>query len=310
MAFGCSTNEVEWSRSRATVRALPPASPRERHRATPTGTSCWCFRRKESAWCCWVTRSPVRSSSRSRTGRRSGMWTPRSRREPAWRTSVSWRDRVTWRSPPISRIYASAACFPEKVPAASSSPDPHARCNRRAAWSGPAPQPLGDESGAGRGAAAGSGKDIDSLVRDGLAALRAAHPGDELRSASAVAEPNRRALFRPDPPVAPGGQGHEHGHQVAAGVGERVLVAGRALAVPVTFNDAVVDQRVQTGRQQVSRDLEVVGELVEARQAQVKVSQDERRPPVANHLEASGHGAVHAGKACLPHGPQHSGLTD
>src|SRR5260370_33074534 len=49
-------------------------------------------------------------------------------------------------------------------------------------------------------------------------------------------------------------------------------------------------------------------ELVEAGDPQEGVTHDQHRPPLAHHLEALGHRAVHAGEALPFHGTQDRGL--
>jgi hypothetical protein len=62
--------------------------------------------------------------------------------------------------------------------------------------------------------------------------------------------------------------------------------------------------------QDISRNAQPLLELVEAGNAQEDVTQDQHRPPLADHFEALRDGAMHLGEAFAFHVKQASQLRD
>ena len=101
--------------------------------------------------------------------------------------------------------------------------------------------------------------------------------------------------------VAPLAHGREHRPQVPALGGEPVVGAGRVVAVGNLRQDARLDQPGEALVEDVAGDPQALLELVEAGDAEEGVADDQQRPPLADHLEALGHGAVHVGEALAFH---------
>src|SRR5579864_7246016 len=79
-------------------------------------------------------------------------------------------------------------------------------------------------------------------------------------------------------------------------------MAGWALAVGATLEQAAFDQGVEPAGQDVRRDAETLLELVEAREAAECVAQDQDAPPFADALQAAGDRASHVSEAFALHG--------
>ena len=62
-----------------------------------------------------------------------------------------------------------------------------------------------------------------------------------------------------------------------------------------------LDQRLETGGEDVAGDAEPALEVFEAADAQEGVAQDEERPPLPHDLEGTGHRTVHPGEARATH---------
>jgi hypothetical protein len=76
------------------------------------------------------------------------------------------------------------------------------------------------------------------------------------------------------------------------------------ILVGVPLDHAADDQVVETSGEEVARDPEVLGQLIEAGQAQVQVTQHQRRPRIADRVERSCHRAVHRAEVSSCHRPQ------
>ena len=85
----------------------------------------------------------------------------------------------------------------------------------------------------------------------------------------------------------------EHGPQSAALGREAVLVARRAFAVLHPLEDPVVDQGVETSREDVARDAQASLEVVEAPDPDEGIAQDQKGPPLAHDFEGLGDRTVH-----------------
>ncbi len=82
------------------------------------------------------------------------------------------------------------------------------------------------------------------------------------------------------------------GPEVLTGLGELVEVPAAVVGVGEPFEDVVVDQPVQAGRQDGPGDVEVGLEVVETSHAVEGVADDEQRPALAYDLKRPGEGAV------------------
>ena len=87
-------------------------------------------------------------------------------------------------------------------------------------------------------------------------------------------------------------EGHEHVEQVAALLGEPILVAGRMILIGDGLQYVVVDQLVQPVGEHVAGDLEVGLEVVEPAYAEEGISQDEKGPAVTDYVDRLGDDAV------------------
>ena len=124
-----------------------------------------------------------------------------------------------------------------------------------------------------------------------LAAVRAVRHRRGHLAAVVVDEQRRRAVGR-RVPVAPDAQRVEHRREVGALAGEHVLVARRVVLVLASLEDPLLDERVEPGAEHVAGDAEAPLPVVEAGDAEERVAQDQQRPPLADHLEGLGDGAV------------------
>ena len=77
-------------------------------------------------------------------------------------------------------------------------------------------------------------------------------------------------------------------------------MALRVLLIGLPFEDVLVDELLQPGRQDVVRDPGGL-EVLESASAEQGVSHDEKCPPLSDHVECACDGAGHACKACMPH---------
>lgn len=81
---------------------------------------------------------------------------------------------------------------------------------------------------------------------------------------------------------------HEHDdrcEELAAGLGEPVLVPFGIAGVGDAVEKADVDEHPQPRRQGGARDVEVAGELAEALHPEERLTQDEQRPALTDQLE-------------------------
>src|SRR6185503_20061482 len=93
------------------------------------------------------------------------------------------------------------------------------------------------------------------------------------------------ALARVQARVAPRGECDNHGPQGTAEFGQHVLVADRLGLVLAPFEQADVDQALESAGQQARGNAQVVLELVEAGVAVERVMKDEQRPPFTDQAE-------------------------
>ena len=120
---------------------------------------------------------------------------------------------------------------------------------------------------------------------EGLFAL----PADELlieRVAAGVVHEHGRRIAAGQIPVTPAHQRNQRRRQRHAHLGEPILVSRRALAVELTGEHAVFDQPPESVGQHRFGDVEVLLEVVEPAGATKRLTQDQHRPSVAEHIEA------------------------
>lgn len=101
--------------------------------------------------------------------------------------------------------------------------------------------------------------------------------------------------------VSPLAHGRKHRPQVPALGGEAVFVARRMVAVADFPQHIVLKQVGEALVEYVPGDPEALMEVVEAGDAEEGVADDQHRPPLADHLQALGYRAVHAGEALAFH---------
>jgi len=134
----------------------------------------------------------------------------------------------------------------------------------------------------------------------GLAALRADRHGcGDVPAGSVLGLHGRAAGCRPS--VAPLPHGHYHVPQVAALGGEPVFRARRVIGVGDPLEDFVVDEVVQTLGEDVTGDSEAGLKIIEARDAEEGVPDDEQAPPFPYEFQALSDRAVHVLKAGALH---------
>ena len=66
--------------------------------------------------------------------------------------------------------------------------------------------------------------------------------------------------------------------------------------IRLSLDYALVDERIEPAGQKIARYAEVLDQIVEPRDVEKKVSQDQWRPPVTDHLEAARQRTVHLRK--------------
>lgn len=88
--------------------------------------------------------------------------------------------------------------------------------------------------------------------------------------------------------TAPLREGPQRRPQRDAALGDDVLVARRRLLVAALFEDPLLGERLEPGREDGARDAEVDEEVVVAPDAVERVADDEERPPLADDLQRAG----------------------
>lgn len=157
-----------------------------------------------------------------------------------------------------------------------------------------------------------------SSLRSGMAARRwrisslAAGPACTVHCSSGTVRPSARAAMneRTGRPlvrststhalpflcvvaIAPGDESHEHDAKILALGRGHVLIAQRALAVGLAFEQARLHQRVQAPGEHVRRDIQAAGKFVEAAQAcsASRMIRMLHHSPTRSRLRAMGHSA-------------------
>jgi signal transduction histidine kinase len=127
----------------------------------------------------------------------------------------------------------------------------------------------------------------DDHGRGGCAAGRVGHPDGPVRAAVLVT------------PLA---HGRQHRPQVAARVGQQVVIPGRVIGVRDLGQDAGTDQLGQPVPERVARHAEVLPEVIKPGHAIEGISHDEHRPRVTHGLQALRDRAAHVGERLPFHG--------
>src|SRR3974390_1649652 len=142
--------------------------------------------------------------------------------------------------------------------------------------------------------------------RFGHAQLRtAAHAAPavvELAAAALVLE-DHRALALDAVAVGPLPERHEGRPQVGALLGQAVLAAQRPLLVRALHEDALVDESLEAGLEDVAGDAQVALDVVEGADAHEGLPDDQEGPTFSDDLEGGGHRAVLVGVVPLQHPP-------
>jgi hypothetical protein len=123
-----------------------------------------------------------------------------------------------------------------------------------------------------------------------LAAGRAVHPGLEGLAAAVLVDGRERLTGHV--PVTPLPERHDHGQQVAAGVGEPVLVPRWPAGILRALDDARVLQPAQPRGEDVARRAGVDGNLAEPPYAEEQLADHEQGPLLADDVEGAGNRAV------------------
>jgi hypothetical protein len=103
--------------------------------------------------------------------------------------------------------------------------------------------------------------------------------------ARAVSELHRSSRAAIEPAIAPPHQRDEDPEEVAAGVGQHVLVARRVRLVADTVEESFGDEPAEALGEDVAADRQRGLDLVEAARAEEQLAEDEGRPPVAEEID-------------------------
>src|SRR4051794_28640645 len=95
------------------------------------------------------------------------------------------------------------------------------------------------------------------------------------------------------PLVAPLHQGEKHGKEVKSLLRETVFVASASTNDFVSNEDLLIDKLVQTVRQDVASDPQIIQHLGESPATEEDLTNDEQCPPLADDLEGLCDGALH-----------------
>ena len=128
--------------------------------------------------------------------------------------------------------------------------------------------------------------DVDRLV-----AFVADDFGVHVVAAGRVVEHEWCAFGSGEPFVAPGGHGGENGVHLSPLVGEAVLVAQRSFLVWDPGEQAVVNQSVEVGSEDVPADTERFVEVIESAGSEAGLADDQQIPAVAEEVCAARHSA-------------------
>src|SRR5581483_148561 len=113
-----------------------------------------------------------------------------------------------------------------------------------------------------------------------------------------------------DVPVSPLHECEQRYAEVAAFLGELVLVALGPLLVADAFEDSVVDELLEPVGEDVAGDAETLLELLETAPAEERVADDQQRPALADELERPRDGAVLSFVVASQHGFRLAQLHD
>src|SRR5215472_13861859 len=118
---------------------------------------------------------------------------------------------------------------------------------------------------------------------DRLAAVLAHGDASGVVSARIVPQEQRRALGSGQVLIAPAERGEDDVVEVAAAVGEAVLVPVGPLVVDRAVEHAGLDQALEAAGQEVAGDAQVSRQLREPAHAEERLAQDQEGPAVADH---------------------------
>jgi hypothetical protein len=136
-----------------------------------------------------------------------------------------------------------------------------------------------------------AGHQLDVLALQLGSALLAVEAGVGGAAAVDVAEQLRSSAFGQVVLVAPEHQLGDYAPEVAALLRQDVFVALGALLIGPAFEDAFVDEALESIGENLLRHAQTALELVETRLAPEGVANDEHRPALPDDLERAGHGA-------------------
>lgn len=139
----------------------------------------------------------------------------------------------------------------------------------------------------------------DLVENDGFAAALAHHA--RVANVIPVAEHRWRSLRSRSPTVAPIHDGQQKHDQLASALGEAVVHAYRVLLVDALGQQFDVHQLAQASREHLARDAQILGEVVEASDAQKDVAENQRSPRVAQEREGAADGASNSSHALSIH---------
>jgi hypothetical protein len=106
--------------------------------------------------------------------------------------------------------------------------------------------------------------------------------------AAVMPEDQRRTVVAGQVLVAPAHQRDDDRIQIAARVGQVVLVAGRVLGIGPSLQDPGADQGAEPGRERVARGSGAVHHLVEPAVAEEDLADGEQGPFLADDVQGAG----------------------
>src|SRR5438270_13864198 len=115
--------------------------------------------------------------------------------------------------------------------------------------------------------------------------------------ARAMHQLERRALGKLSPPIAPLHEREEHRKEVKPLFGESVFLSSARTSDVLSNKDLLVNKLVQTVRQDVASDAQVIQHFGESPATEEDLTNNEQCPPLADDLEGLRDGALHVLKA-------------
>src|SRR5262249_5839610 len=194
---------------------------------------------------------------------------------------------------PSGRVFT----LPERLFSGRAGRVPRDRHERRVTCSAYARRETAD--GVLRGARPGDRAQIASRDRPAVG-VGEPEPGDA-PSGAPVLDDDGLPTPAEDPLVGPLPERRQHGQQRLALLGQAVRETLAFAADVHALEDAVIDQVLEPGGEDVLGDAEAALEVAEAAGAEERVADDEQRPPVPEGLEGLPDPAVHVGETRPPH---------